>query len=327
MPLSQERDLDELRPRIEAWLGTPVNEIKRPAPGWSCETLLIDRTTVLRLPPVGEGIFPVYDLAQQAAVQEALADAGVPVAAPCRYEPDDSYLGVPFVSMPFVDGPIPNDFTPADPWINGLPDDEARHTVWASFVGTMVAIHGVPVEEVGIHLRAGLVEEIGFWDAYIEWASDGAPPAALREVVDWCAQHKPEFEPGFGLLWGDVRLGNVVFDDASRRPRAVLDFDMASAGPIEVDVAWHLAVEGMQRDLSGMTVPGFGSRDDTIELVEAHIGRELLDLAWYETFALARASAVWTRIATLFARHGERPMFGVGEDPALAAALRAIDGA
>src|SRR3954463_4809399 len=108
MPLSQERDLDELRPRIEAWLGAPVKEIKRPAPGWSCETLLIDKTTVLRLPPVADGIFPVYDLAQQAAVQQALADPPVPVAAPCRYEPDDGYLGAPFIAMPFVDGPIPD---------------------------------------------------------------------------------------------------------------------------------------------------------------------------------------------------------------------------
>jgi aminoglycoside phosphotransferase (APT) family kinase protein len=303
-------------------LGAPVNEISRPEPGWSCETLLIDRATVLRLPPVGEGIFPVYDLAQQAAVQQALAAAGVPVAAPCRYEPDTSHLGVPFIAMPFVDGAIPNDFTPADPWINALADDDARHAVWRSFVETVVRIHGVGVD--GLHLRAGLDDELEFWAGYLDWACDGGAPAALRDVVNWCREHRPEVDAPTGLLWGDVRLGNVVFDDANRCPRAVLDFDMVGAGPIEVDIAWHLAVEGMQLDLSGMAVPGFGDRAETIALVEALLGRPLVALGWYEVFALARASAVWTRIATLFARHGERPMFAVGEDPALRAAVRAI---
>lgn len=322
MPLSQQRDLDELRPRIEAWLGSPVGEISRPAPGWSCETLLIDRSTVLRLPPLGEGIFPVYDLAQQAAVQQTLAAAGVPVAAPCRYEPDSSYLGMPFIAMPFVEGPIPNDFTPADPWINGLPSDDARHDVWRSFVETVVDIHCAP--PAALRLRRGVDEELRFWTEYVDWACDGDAPGALQDVIDWCRRHRPTDEPPAGLLWGDVRLGNVVFDDTRRRPRAVLDFDMACAGPIEVDVAWHLAVEGLQQDLSGMAVPGFGDRDETVALVEHLVGRPLVDLDWYETFALARASAVWTRIATLFARHGEQPMFAAGDDPALAAALRRI---
>jgi aminoglycoside phosphotransferase (APT) family kinase protein len=322
MPLSQQREIDELRPRIEAWLGAPVAEITRPAPGWSCETLLVDRTTVLRMPPVGDGIFPVYDLAQQASVQQALDAAGVPVASPCRYEADPSHLGVPFIAMPFVEGPIPNDFTPADPWVNGLPSDEARHDVWSSFVETVVGIHRVSTS--GLGLRTGVGEELRFWTEYVDWACDGDPPSQLREVIEWCIAHRPQHEPTVGLLWGDVRLGNVVFDADARAPRAVLDFDMACAGPIEVDVAWHLAVEGLQHDLSGMAVPGFGDRRQTIELIESLVGRPLVDLDWYETFALARASAVWTRIAALFARHGEQPMFAAGDDPALAAAVRRI---
>jgi aminoglycoside phosphotransferase (APT) family kinase protein len=323
MPLSEERDVEALRPGIEAWLGAPVEVIERPAPGWSCETLLVDRTTVLRLPPVNEGIFPVYDLAQQAAVQQALDAAGVPVASPCRYEADTSYIGVPFIGMPFVDGPIPNDFTPADPWITALPDDGARNSVWRSFLETVVDIHGVSVE--GLRLRTGVDEEVEFWSGYLDWACDGSPPSELRDVVDWCRSHRPAAEPPAGLLWGDVRLGNVVFDSDERRPCAVLDFDMVTAGPIEVDIGWHLAVEGMQIDLSKLTVPGFGDRSQTIAVVGGLIGRALVDLDWYEVFALARASAVWTRIATLFARYGERPMFKAGEDPALAAALRTID--
>ena len=322
MALTAQRDVDELRAGIERWLGHAVGVIDRPAPGFSCETLLVDRELVVRLPPVGDGIFPVYDLAQQAAVQVAVGDAGVAVAAPVRYEADPSFLGAPFVAMPFVDGPIPSDFTPADPWLTGLGSDRERGEVWRSYVETIVAIHRTPSD--GLGLRAGLEAEVGHWEGYLRWATDGSPPPALAEVMAWCAAHRPVDEPPAGLLWGDVRLGNIVFDPERLVPRAVLDWDMASAGPVELDLAWHLALEGVQTELTGMEVPGFGRRGDAIARVEAGVGRPLQDLTWYEVFALARASAISTRIAVLFERAGQRSMFRAGEDPTLAAALAKI---
>jgi hypothetical protein len=101
---------------------------------------------------------------------------------------------------------------------------------------------------------------------------------------------------------------------------------MASAGPIEMDLAWHLALEDVQTTLTGMVVPGFGTRDETLGRVAAAVGRPLQDLRWYETFALARASAIATRITVLQERAGRRPMFEAGRDPMLAAALRRLEG-
>ena len=69
MTLTAGRDLDEVRVGLEGWLGHPIGAIERPSAGFSCETLLVDRELVVRLPPLGDGIFPTYDLAQQAAVQ------------------------------------------------------------------------------------------------------------------------------------------------------------------------------------------------------------------------------------------------------------------
>lgn len=323
MSLAVQRDLGELRAGLERWLGRAVGEITRPAPGWSCETLIVEGDLVVRLPPVDEGIFPTYDLEQQAAVQQAVGAAGVPVAEPVRYEPDPSFLGAPFVAMPFVAGPIPGEFTPADPWLGGLADDTARRSVWESFLDTLVAIHAVAPGDVG--LRAGLDAELGFWQSYLTWACDGAPPPALADALTWCADHRPADEPPGGLLWGDVRLGNVVYDDRSLQPKAVLDWDMVSVGPAEMDLAWFLALEALQTDLTGMRVSGFGTRQECIDRVERGIGRALADLAWHEVFALVRASAVSTRIALLFERSGQRSMFSVGNDPTLAEAVRRID--
>ena len=210
MTLAVHRDEAVLRAGLERWLDRPVGTIARPAPGWSCETLIVDGDLVVRLPPVGEGIFPTYDLAQQAAVQAAVGAAGVPVAEPARYEPDPSFLGAPFIAMPFVKGPIPGEFTPADAWLLGLPDDGARRTVWRSFLDTLGAIHRSPVD--GLALRSGLDDELAFWDGYLAWATDGTPPPALAGALAWCRQHRPATEPPPSLLWGDVRLGNVVYD-------------------------------------------------------------------------------------------------------------------
>jgi aminoglycoside phosphotransferase (APT) family kinase protein len=323
LALTVERDVDELRRGLERWLDRAVGALERPSPGFSCETVLVERALVVRLPPVGDGIFPAYDLAQQAAVQDAVGSAGVAVAGPTRYEPDPSFLGAPFVAMPFVEGPIPSDFTPADPWLTGLASDEHRAAVWRSYLDTVVGIHGTPTD--GLGLRTGLGAEVEHWERYVSWATDGAPPAALVEVLAWCRSHRPAVEPPAGLLWGDVRLGNIIFDPERLVPRAVLDWDMASAGPLELDLAWHLALEGVQTDLTARRVPGFGSREDAVARVGSALGRPVEDLHWYEVFALARASAISTRIAILHERAGQESMFKVGADPTLAAALTKLD--
>jgi aminoglycoside phosphotransferase (APT) family kinase protein len=321
--LAIERDLGELQRGLERWLGRSVGRLERPAPGWSCETVIVDRALVVRLPPLGDGAFPTYDLEQQAAVQAAVAAAGVPVAPELRYEPDPGYLGTPFLAMAFVEGAIPGDFTAGDPWLAALPDDRARETVWSSFLDTVGTIHRAPLD--GLGLRTGLDAELAWWASYIGWAFDGSPPAVLADVLVWCTTHRPPDEPPAALLWGDVRLGNVVFDPVRAVPVAVLDWDMVSAGPPEMDLAWFLALEGLQAELAGTAVPGFGSRVEAISRLEARTGRAMHDLEWHETFALCRAAAIATRLAVLFERAGQRSMFTVGHDPTLAAAAARVE--
>ena len=323
MSLSVCRDLDDLRAGLERWLGRSVGSIERPTPGWSCETLIVEDVLVIRLPPLSAGIFPSYDLEQQAAVQNAVGAAGVPVAGPARYEPDAAFLGDPFVAMPFVAGRIPGEFTPADGWLLSLPNDAARRSLWHSFLAAVGEIHGT--DHRGLGLRAGLAAELDYWDHYLLWATEAAPPPALAEALGWCRANRPKVEPAPSLLWGDVRLGNVIFAADTPTPLAVIDWDMASVGPAEMDVGWFLALETLQTTLTGLAMPGFGTHSDAVAALERGIARPLADLAWYEVFALVRASAISTRIARLFQAAGQASPFRVGEDPTLAAALARIE--
>jgi aminoglycoside phosphotransferase (APT) family kinase protein len=98
-----------------------------------------------------------------------------------------------------------------------------------------------------------------------------------------------------------VRLPNVIFDDALH-PRALLDWEMASIAPPELDLGWFLAVHRMSVEVAGGDLPGFRDRDDFVRQYEGLLGRELDDLGWYEAWGAFRSAAIMVRLAALL--HG-----------------------
>ena len=143
---------------------------------------------------------------------------------------------------------------------------------------------------------------------YVEWSSGGDPLPALLQALDWCGRHVPAERPAV-LLWGDVRLGNLVFD-AERRVSSVLDWDLASLGPREMDLGWHFGLEFMMEALFGGRLPGFPGAADSLDRYERRTGYEVRDLAWHEVFALTRALAINDRHQRITgdARRRENPM-------------------
>ena len=107
-------------------------------------------------------------------------------------------------------------------------------------------------------------------------------------------------------MWGDVRLGNVVFA-ADLRPAAVLDWEMASFGPIESDVSWYGALDAMTEHFVGARVPGFPDRATVDRQVEEAIGRELVAREWFDLWAVTRATAISLRVDRVRALRKGRP--------------------
>jgi aminoglycoside phosphotransferase (APT) family kinase protein len=262
------------------------------------ETVLVDLGPsspgmVVRLPPL-EPTFPDYDLRPQAMVQNAVAAAGVPAPAPAVVEHDASWVGAPFLVMPRVHGDIVGPAPVFDPYVmDASPDLQGR--LHEALLDTVAAIHGVPWESSGL---GGALpgrsahDALARWSAYVDWSSQGDPLPALATALEWCYGRVPG-ERGTVLLWGDVRLGNLVFD-SQRRVTAVLDWDLASLGPPEMDLGWHLGLEFMMASLFGRSVPGFADRTESLvryEQASGHTVRED-DVAWHEVFALVRALAI-----------------------------------
>jgi aminoglycoside phosphotransferase (APT) family kinase protein len=282
--------------------------------GQANETVLIDlgperSGVVVRLPPL-EPTFPDYELAPQAAVQNALAASGVPAPAPSVTVGDPQWIGAPFLAMPLVRGDIAGPAPVFDGYVTGA-DPVLQRRMHDGLMDTVVAVHAVDWGDAGLgRLLAGttLLAAVDRWTAYVDWSSEGAPLPALIEALEWCAARVPD-DTGPVLLWGDVRLGNLVFDQ-ERRVRAVLDWDLASIGPAEMDLGWHFGLEYMMESLFGRRVDGFPRRAEAVARYEEASGRVLSDLDWHEVFALVRALAINDRHQRISGdpRRTENPM-------------------
>ncbi|MGH9016834.1 MAG: phosphotransferase family protein [Acidimicrobiales bacterium] len=334
MGISAARDLDEVRLGFTRWLHQhrpeapePVVTVTQPATGLSSETLLLDvdwpgadredppgqRSLVARLPPDGDGLFPVYDLSAQGRVQEMVADAGLPAVVPLAVELDPSWVGAPFLLMPRIEGQVVRADTPflRRGWLAEAAAPE-QATLHGGFLDLLAGVHRLevsdgrfdfvpegPARATGTTLGAGLER----WTQFLSWAAEGDVPAVFADAVAWCGAHLPRPEPPASLLWGDVQLGNVLVT-ADMTIAAVLDFEMATVGPAEIDFAWFLVLHRMTVERCGGDLPGFPDRAATIAGYERRLGRLLTELHWYEVFAALRSGAIMVRAARLLARLG-----------------------
>jgi aminoglycoside phosphotransferase (APT) family kinase protein len=285
--------------------------------GQANETVLVDlgarrSGVVVRLPPL-QPTFPDYELAPQAAVQNALAAVGVPAPAPAVTVSDPEWIGAPFLAMPLVRGDIAGPAPVFDDYVTSA-STHLQQRMHDGLIDTVVAVHAVDWRHAGLgDVLAGttLQAALDRWRAYVDWSSQGVPLPALTEALAWCAARVPR-DTGPVLLWGDVRLGNLVFDP-ERRVRAVLDWDLASIGPAEMDLGWHFGLEYMMESLFGRRVDGFPTRTEAVARYEQASGRVLSDLDWHEVFALVRALAINDRHQRISGdrRRTENPMGAV----------------
>jgi aminoglycoside phosphotransferase (APT) family kinase protein len=334
MALAMQRDLAALRSGVERWLAhsrqlerVVIDSCTRPSDGLSTEVLLVRAhgdgpsgpradALALRLPPAGPGTFPRYDLALQAHVQQLVAAAGVPAPAPAELVTDETWLGTPFLAMPLVDGQVVGQSAVDDPWVAAVPEPEQRRLV-DGLVDVVTAVHRVDWEPLGdvVEVR-GIDAELDYWARYLDWYGDGeqlAPP--LHAALEWCRAHRPP-DPPHSLLWGDVRLGNLVFGrDVS--VHAVLDWEMASVGAAEHDLAWHLCLTETEAALRRRSVPGFPDRASVVRRYEQRLGRSVQHLEWFEVLAMLRSTAVLSRIVWLHQRAGRPAMMPLADNPLL----------
>ena len=344
------RDRDEVQARLRAWLATKLPDGASPritalegtsANGMSSETLLFDATwsdggtprderLVARLAP-GEDdvpVFPCYDLGRQFDAIRLVGElTDVPVPPVWWSEPDPAAIGSPFFVMSRVDGRVPPDVMPynfGDSWLYDAALADQRRLQDAT-VGVIARLHAVD----------GAIERFAFLapgtpgatplrrrvavtrDWYDFAARDGFRSPLVERTFAWLDDHWPADESDAVLCWGDSRIGNVMYDDEFD-PVAVLDWEMATLGPRELDVAWliygHRIFEDIAASLDLGGMPDFLRPDDVAATYESLTGHGPRHLAWYGTYAAVQYAIVFLRTGARSVHFGEAEMPAAVDD-------------
>lgn len=320
MPVPDQRDPEVTRRILSEWLGARlagahVPHVETPqTSGFSSETLLFDadwpgpdgtgerRSLVARVAPERYQIFPEPRFAEQHRLMRILDEhTDIPVPPIHWYEPSPDVLGAPFFVMERIDGNVPTDMPPyhMDGWVTEVPPAE-RAAMWWSTLEILARLHRLDVEALGLGFldqpgwgRPGLDQRLAYYEHYLHWAYDGPQTVAL-EALDWLKANRPD-EPEPVALWGDSRIGNVIFQDGV--PRAVLDWENAVLGAPEEDLAWFMFLD--RHHSEGVHVPrleGFPGYPETIARYEQLLGRPLRDMPYYEVLSGFKFSVIMARI-------------------------------
>jgi len=305
------------------------------ANGMSSETLIFDATWteggsrdtheyVARVAPAPQD-FPVFETYALEDQYEAMRLVGslsdVPVPPVSFMEPTGSVLGTPFFLMDRVAGLIPQDVLPynfGDNWLYDAGEADQRR-LQDSTVATIAALHAIPDAATTFAFldphRPGatpLARNVARTRAWYDFAvaDIGRSPTTERGLA-WLEAHLADAEAhGTGetvLCWGDSRIGNTIYEDFT--PVAVLDWEMATIGPRELDVSWmvfaHQVFESITEVMQLPGMPHFLREEDVLIAYEEVTGVALGDLTWFHVYNAVQWCIVFMRTGARQIHFGE----------------------
>jgi aminoglycoside phosphotransferase (APT) family kinase protein len=294
---------------------------------WTDDGHPVEQKWVARVAPSAADVpvFPSYRLDHQFDVIRMVGElTDVPVPRVRWIDDTGSVLGTPFFLMDHVDGIVPPDVMPytfGDNWFADAPTERQRELQDAT-VEVLAKLHAIPnadktfgfltaVDPPGpnpLRRHFGWLKE---WYAFS--VPDIGPSPLVERALGWLEDNFPtDIAASESVLaWGDSRIGNVLYEDF--RPVAVLDWEMATVGPRELDVAWIIFAHMVFQELAGMAgmpgLPDVMREEDVKTTYEGLTGTSLGDLEWFYVYS----GVIW---CCVFMRTGARRVrFGEAEKP------------
>ena len=339
------RDVSTIPALLSTWLETQIGtapevtvESGVDSNGMSSETIIltgrwthdgepVQQKWVARVAPTLEDVpvFSSYRMDHQFELIRLVGEiTDVPVPRVRWIEPTGDVLGSPFFLMDHVEGIVPPDVMPytfGDNWFADAPADRQR-LLQDSTVEVLAKLHAIPdaaetfgfLTEVDPPGDTPLRRHFNWLRQWYEYAvPDIGISTTVEQALTWLEDNFPTdvaaAEPV--LAWGDSRIGNVLYEDF--RPVAVLDWEMATVGPRELDVAWIIFAHMVFQELAGLAgLPGLPEvmrEEDVRATYQRLTGVELGDLRWFYVYS----GVIW---CVVFMRTGARRVhFGEMERP------------
>lgn len=341
------RDLTTIPAVLPDWLSSVMASGVRPqvsvesgvdSNGMSSETIIltgrweqdgkhVEEKWVARVAPTAQDVpvFIDYRMDHQFDVIRLVGElTDVPVPQVRWIEPTGDLLGSPFFLMDLVEGIVPPDVMPytfGGNWFADAPAAKQRELQDAT-VEVLAKLHAIPDASGTFGFLADsdppgdtpLRRRLNWLTAWYEFA---VPDIGRSELVEtalgWLEENFPtDVAAGEPVLsWGDARIGNVLYRDY--RPVAVLDWEMATLGPRELDVSWIIFAHMVFQELGGLAglpgLPDVMREEDVRATYRTFTGVELGDLRWFYVYS----AVIW---CCVFMRTGARRVhFGEIERP------------
>jgi aminoglycoside phosphotransferase (APT) family kinase protein len=238
----------------------------------------------LRRPPLGKRLGSAHDMAREHRVVSALGPTAVPVAPVVGLCDDESVNEAPFYVMEFVEGPILRGLAEA-----GLfPDEADRRAIGERVADTLVAIHAIDPDEVGLgdlgRKEDYVARQLHRWHGQWE-KSKTRELAAIDDVHERLSARIPEQGPAT-IVHGDYRLDNMILTDAGE-VAAVVDWELCTLGDPLADVGLLMVYwpergeEMLSLGQPANLAPGFPSREELRGRYAERSGRDLSQLDFY----------------------------------------------
>jgi len=299
--------------RLEAYLVREVPGFAGPLAvrqfkgGQSNPTYLLEtpaRKYVLRRKPPGKLLPSAHAVDREFRVIQALSAKRFPVARPLLYCADDSVAGTPFYVMSFAEGRV---F-----WNPDMPGSNPaeRFAVYNVMIGTLARLHSYDPAGIGLaDFGRGenyVARQVDRWSKQYR-ASQTQTIDEMERLIEWLPGHIPPAGP-VRLVHGDYRLDNMIFDVASPRVRAVLDWELSTLGDPLADFTYHLMQWHMPSEDTGagtgslvgfdLAALGIPSLSAYVEMYRARTGFDPRPhLATYLAYNFFRIAAILQGIA------------------------------
>lgn len=255
----------------------------------------------VRRPPLGHVMPSAHDLTREFTVLTGLGRGAYPVPPVRALCDDTSVIGVPFLVMDFIDGPVIADRADADALSAAQADQ-----VCSLLVDCLARLHAEDAEALGLasfgRPRGYLPRQVRRWGE--QWQlSKTRDLSAMDTIAAWLTERVatiPEDLP-WSIVHGDFRLDNVILSPDVSEIRAVLDWEMSTLGDPIADLAvalvyWTEQADGLRAQVpvaQYLTAgPGFWSRQQIVDTYADLTGRDLAHLPFCLVLACYKLAVI-----------------------------------
>lgn len=203
--------------------------------------------------------------------------------------------------------------------------DDIAPKLAPQFVDAFVKTHGMDWQSKDLSLfakpRQGTTDaalwELNFWSG-LYWNAIVEPVPIITLCERWLREHVPVCDK-VGVVHGDLRIGNFMFEEPSGKFTAILDWELGHLGDYHEDIAWTIQrLFGYLDDDGQFLVSGFLPRDEFLEKYQ-NLSGNLIDpvkLRWYEILNAYKCAVMdlgqAMRVAEGHTNHQENVMTWLG---------------